>query len=115
VGDVKSKEEKVLSLPEAKTLVEKRRKDGALGYEQQNTAAYFDEFVSIDEKDAREMRSELGKLGFLSDAQAASVVNNMPRFENEVRAVLAGGEKSGCTPEQAKSVLKIVKDYAPKK
>ncbi|MEM0475427.1 MAG: hypothetical protein QW343_01405 [Candidatus Norongarragalinales archaeon] len=110
--------EKIISLPEAKALLEKRRKEGALGYEQQNTFEYLEEFAAFDEKDAREMRKELEKLGFLNEAQIVSVVNNAPRFENEVRAILAGcagGEKSGCTAEQAKQVLKIVKSYSPKK
>ena len=110
-----AKEEKIIALPEARALLEKRRKDGALGYEQQNTLAYFEEFASLGEKDGREMAKELAGLGFLSEAQIASLVNNLPRFENEVRAILAGGEKSGATAEQAKQVLKIIKDYSPKK
>lgn len=107
--------EKIVSLPEAKALLEKRRKDGPLGYEQQNTLAYLGEFAAIEEKDAREMAKELAKLEFLSEAQIASVINNTPRFENEVRAILAGGEKGGVSPDQAKQVLKIVKAYAPSK
>ncbi len=112
---MEAKGEKTVSIPEAKALLEKRRKEGALGYEQQNTLAYFEEFAAIDEKDAREMEKELAKLGFLSETQIASVINNSPRFENEVRAILAGGDKAGVTAEQAKQVLKIVKDYAPGK
>lgn len=110
--------EKTIALPEAKALLEKRRKESALGYEQQNTLAYFEEFAAFDEKEAREMEKELAKLGFLSEAQIASVVNNSPRFENEVRAILAGlagGDKNSVTAEQAKQVLKIVKEHAPAK
>ncbi len=110
-----AKNEKTLSIPEAKTLLEKRNKEGPLGYEQQNTLAYFQEFALINEKNAKEMEKELEKLGFLNETQIASVINNVPRFENEVRAIIAGGDKSGATPEQAKQVLKIVKDYAPAK
>ena len=110
-----AKNEKTLSIPEAKTLLEKRKKDGPLGYEQQNTLAYFEEFASIDEKNAKEMEKDLVKLEFLNETQIASLINNAPRFENEVRAILAGGDKNGVTPEQAKQVLKIAKDYAPTK
>jgi DNA-directed RNA polymerase subunit F len=107
--------EKIIALPEAKALLEKRKRESALGYEQQNTLAYFEEFVAFDERQAREIAKELEKLGFLSEAQIASVVNNAPRFENEARAILAGGEKASVTAEQAKHVLKIVKEHSPGK
>jgi len=110
--NVKVISEKNVSLSEALSLLEKRKKDGELGYEQQNTLDYLQEFAVLSEKDSNALARELCELG-LTEEQAISIVNIMPKKEDEVRAVLAGGKTA--SPELVKNILKTVKKYKPEK
>lgn len=109
---MKINSEKNISLSEALTLLEKRQKDGDLGYEQQNTLDYLREFTLLNEKDSNALENELRELG-VNEEQAVSLVNLLPKKEDEVRAVLAGGKTT--SPELVKNVLKAVKRYKPEK
>ncbi len=104
--------EKNVSLREALSLLEKRKKDGELGYEQQNTLDYLQEFAALNEKDSNALEKELCGLG-LTEEQAISITNIMPKKEEEVRAVLAGNKT--ITLELVKNILKTVKKYKPEK
>ncbi|NYZ78217.1 DNA-directed RNA polymerase subunit F [Candidatus Micrarchaeota archaeon] len=104
--------EKNVSLSEALSLLEKRQKDGDLGYEQQNTLNYLQEFVVLNEKDSNALEKELRELG-VSEEQAVSLANLLPKKEDEVRAVLAGGKTT--SPDLVKNILKAVKSYKPEK
>lgn len=103
-------EEKYLTVEEAKELLEKRRKDGELGYEQQNTLDYLEKFAKLTEKEAEKMRKELEALGLLNEKQVVWLVNTVPQKEDAVKAVLSQ-EKLELNAEQVKDVLKICKKF----
>lgn len=106
--------EKLISLPEALALLQKRQKEGDLGYEQQNTLAYLQEFARLSVKDADSLKKELKELGFLNEFQIISLTNLLPKNEDEARLVL-GGDKTSFSGEQVKKVLEILRKYKPSK
>ncbi|HEV8289416.1 MAG TPA: hypothetical protein VGQ00_00480 [Candidatus Norongarragalinales archaeon] len=111
---MKSVEEKFLTLTEVKELLEKRKKesDASLGYEQTNTLEYVETFAKLEPKDASALKKELEKAG-IPEKAAVSVVNVLPKKDDEARSVLvgAGAEPS---PEHVKNVVQLVKEYAKK-
>ncbi len=102
--------EKYLTLEEAKDLLEKRKKDSDLGYEQQNTLDYLEKFAKLTKAQAEKMRKELEGLGILTDKQVVWLVNVVPQKEDTVKAI-CGHEKLELNAEQVKDVLKICKKY----
>jgi len=105
--------EKPVGLGHALELLEKRRKDGELGYEQQNTLVYLTEFASLSVKEEKELRKELEELGFLNEKHIAMLLALAPKKEDDVKSVLAF-DKSAFSGEQVKEVLKVVKKFVGK-
>ena len=103
--------EKFLTLEEAKELLEKRKKDGELGYEQQNALDYLEKFAKLGKGESEKMRKELEGLGILTEKQVVWLVNVVPSKEDTVKAIL-GQEKLELSAEQVKDVLKVCKKYA---
>ena len=103
--------EKVISVSEAKELLEKRQKDSDLGYEQQNTLAHLQKFAKLTEAKAEKLRLELNELNILSEKQIAQLLDVLPTKENLLKTVLIH-DKRDLTGDQLKEILKIVKKYA---
>ena len=104
-------EEKVISISEAKGLLDKRKKDSELGYEQQNSLTHLEKFAKISEDKAEKLRLELNELNILSEKQIAQLIDNLPTKENIVKTILTR-ERLDFTTDQIKEILKIVKKYA---
>ncbi|VVB67123.1 Uncharacterised protein [Candidatus Norongarragalina meridionalis] len=103
--------EKPLAYSEALAVLEKRQKDGALSYEQQNTFDYLTAFAKITDKEAAELRKEL--IGMGVDERSATVIASvLPKKEEEVKTIL-GGKASDA--ELPKNILKAVKKFTGKK
>ena len=110
---MKVQSEKLVSLVEATEIMEKRKKKGDLGYEQQNTLDYLQEFCYLNKKKADALEKELKALD-LKEEQIVSLTNLLPQKESVVRLVLSSD--GGATPEQVKEVVKIMKKHIkPKK
>ncbi len=103
--------EKILLLPEALEMLEKRQKQGELGYEQQNTLTYLQAFSQLSAKDARALFKELTELG-LTEKQAALLCNLLPKKEDLLQAALTADKASAPVSEdKMKEILKIIKKY----
>ncbi len=101
-----------VSTPEALDLLQKRQKDGELGYEQQNTLTHLEKTAKIDAKAAKTLKKALEKSDVaLSEEQASALVSLMPKNADDVRAVLAQ-EKTDATDEQIKALLSVLKPGA---
>ena len=101
--------EKVLLNAEALELLEERKKEGELGYEQQNALGHLQSFTALSAKDSRALHKELVEAG-LTEKQAMLVCNLTPKREDGLKTVLTA-DKSEVTDEKVKEVLKIVKKY----
>lgn len=100
---------KPVSAPEALELLQKRQKDGELGYEQQNTLTHLEAVSKMDAKEAKATERELqAGVPALSEAQLAALVSLVPKNADDVRSILAQ-EKSEATDDDVKNLLAILK------
>ncbi|MFH0971334.1 MAG: hypothetical protein V1835_02085 [Candidatus Micrarchaeota archaeon] len=104
-------EEKAISYAEAKALLEKHKKDGELGYEQQNTLEYLEKFTKLSESESEKLGKELGELNILSEKQIMELTNNLPTKEELVKTILSK-EKLDFTSEKIKEITKILKKHS---
>ncbi|MBU1197808.1 RNA polymerase Rpb4 family protein [Candidatus Micrarchaeota archaeon] len=102
--------EKYITLSEAKDLLEKRKKDSELSYEQQNALDYLEKFAKLSKTESEKMKKELEGLGILTDKQIVYLINIVPQKEDTVKAILSQ-EKLELNGEQVKTVLKVCKKY----
>ena len=101
---------KLLNVDEALSYLQKRQKDGELGYEQQNTLTHLTAVAKLDPKDAAELQKELGDFGFLNERQVVMLVSLLPKKEEDVKFILSQ-DKNALTPDNLKQVLKTVKEH----
>jgi len=99
------------AVPEGeKPAEEKKEVPGELSYEQQNTLDYADKFAKITPKEADELEKKLREISGLTEKQVVSIVNVLPKKEDELKAILAK-DKLELDEEQIKTVAKIIKEY----
>jgi len=95
---------------EEKPAEEKKEETGELSYEQQNTLDYAQKFAKLSPKDAAELEKKLAETGLLNEKQIISLINVLPKKDDEVKAILAK-DKTELGEEQIKTVAKIIKEY----
>ena len=79
---------KPASIPEALEILETRKKDGDLGYEQQLSYDHAKRFALISSDKAEKMRKELEELN-LSPKTCVSIVDTMPTDIIQLKQILA--------------------------
>lgn len=100
------------SLPEVLEILEERKKDGELGYEQQIEYEHAKKFVKLSTNEAEKMSKELVSAG-LSERTALKCVEVMPLDINQLKLVLVI-DKITLDEESLKKVLGIVNSYRSK-
>ncbi len=102
-------ESSVVSTPVALDILEKRKKDGELGYEQQLAYDHASKIHMPSKADAEKMQKELVEEG-LSARGAVKVVDVMPINETQLKQVLVI-EKKTYEDDTIKKVMAIVNKY----
>lgn len=102
--------EKIINVPHALHLLQKRQKEGELGYEQQNTLAYLEKVAKLGAKEADALAKALSGFG-LPDMAVASLIAILPKKEEDVRQILAQ-ENAAVDEEKVKEILKTIKEHA---
>ena len=88
-------ETKPISFSTVKTYLEERKKEapgGELGYEQSNTLEYVKKFSELSEAKERDLRSDISKIADIPEAQLISLIDLLPKKEEEVKLVLLTGK-----------------------
>ncbi len=75
------------------------------------TYDYVSKFVSIDSKDAKEMKKKLMKECELTEDEAVEIVNIRPTSLAELRSFTFGWKKL-ILAETLEKILKIIKEYS---
>ncbi len=104
-----SNEEKIgriVSLAEARDILEKREKEGDFGYEQTLALDYAKKFSVIDTKQSESLKKKLEELG-ISEKIAVSIANIMPLDIMQIKQILAN-EKKEVEPETAEKAFSLV-------
>ncbi len=100
------KSARVASIPEALEILESRKKDGELGYEQQLSYDHVKKFAQLSPEKAVKIRKELEALG-LSEKACVSIIDTMPADIMQVKQIIAN-EKSTPPEGTAEKAFEIV-------
>ena len=98
-------EEKPVSVSEIKKILDKRKEDGELTYEQKVTLEYAQEFGRTGPRKLKEALEKLEGLG-VQDKVAVRIVDVKPKTKDELKLIF---EKTrlGLKEEQIKKILDI--------
>ena len=102
--------EEDVSALEAKKIMNDRKKEGDLVYEQKICTEYLDKLPKLSQVKEKEMIDELSKIAILKPRYIALIVNMLPDTEDEV-AVLFSKERTNLKKEEIKQIVDIVKKY----
>ncbi|MBI5159220.1 DNA-directed RNA polymerase subunit F [Candidatus Micrarchaeota archaeon] len=101
---------KPATVAELENILEKRAKDGELGFEQQTTLDYAKKNKKLKKEEAVKLVKELLKMEKMKEDVAAKIADVMPRNEVEVN-LLFSKERTTLDASEAKQVLEIVGKY----
>jgi DNA-directed RNA polymerase subunit F len=99
------------TLAEVADVLEKRQKEGELGFEQQTTLGYAKKYAKLSKKKAAELMEELQKLDKVKPAVAAKIADILPKNSDQIRLIFAN-ERYSLSSAEIEEVLKIVKKYS---
>jgi DNA-directed RNA polymerase subunit F len=105
------KDEKFVSWPEAKKILEKKAKEKELGYEQKNALEHLRKFSKLNDKAINDMMDEFRKIEKLKERNIISIINMMPKDADEIRLLFAN-EIVTVSDDDKKKILSIVKKFA---
>ncbi|MCX8190187.1 MAG: RNA polymerase Rpb4 family protein [Candidatus Diapherotrites archaeon] len=102
-----------VTLSKAKNLLEKRKLDSELSYEQEEALKYAKIFSKVTKKQRDKIMEELNKLGKIRPELAVKIVDILPQDIEILR--LLPDKKDELKDEDLEAVLQIIKKYGPKK
>ena len=105
------KEQRPVTLAEVLKIMEKRKTEGELGFEQQATYDYLKARTLLSKKKAGEMLEEVAKLDKVTPEIAIKIVDILPKTEAQLSVIVAKERHSFSKAEMAE-MLKIVEKYA---
>ncbi len=103
---------RLASVAEVQEILEDRKKDGELGYEQQLAFDYTNKFSKLSRSESKKMQKELEESG-LSEKLALKVIEIMPIEASQLKLILAM-DKTRAPAEDTTVVklMEIVKSYS---
>jgi len=101
----------LITNPEAKETLKKRKEEVELGYEQKNSLEYLKKYDKLTEKKAKELMEKLTEVKKLRERQIIAIVNLMPEDNDDLRLVLEK-DYSLLTDEEKTLILESVKKFS---
>ncbi len=103
---------RLASVAEVMDLLEDRKKDGELGYEQILTLEYAGKFSKLKELESKKMKKELEELG-LSEVLSLKVIEIMPNEPNLLKLILAMDKnRQPADDNTVNKILEVVKSHS---
>jgi DNA-directed RNA polymerase subunit F len=102
-------DKKPVSSAEALEVLESRKEEGELGYEQKLAYEHIKKFSAISAEEARKMAKELMEYG-VGEATAIKIVDIMPIDAIQLKHILAREKKTFEEDEVAK-MMEVVKSH----
>jgi DNA-directed RNA polymerase subunit F len=103
--------EEDISNASAKDIMDARKKEHDLVYEQKICLEYLEKVCRLSPTKIREMVEELGKISILKPRYIALIVNVLPDTDGETEALFSK-ERTNLKKEEVKQIVEIVKKYA---
>ncbi len=100
--------EQPVSLAEVKQIINARKKDSEITYEQKKTLTYVKDFLKADEEKAVPLMKELAEMG-IEKKIAAKIADFMPEDKDALRAVLS--KEKTVQDKEAEKILELVAKY----
>ncbi|MDE1834436.1 MAG: DNA-directed RNA polymerase subunit F [Candidatus Micrarchaeota archaeon] len=108
----KRDEGRLASVSEVMEILEERKKDGELGYEQQLAFDYMEKFSKLGKGDSGKMQKQLEELG-LSEPLALKTIEIMPIDAMQMKLILAMDKTRAPTEDDAiNKMMEVVKSYS---
>jgi DNA-directed RNA polymerase subunit F len=99
--------EREVSLPEVKSMLEKRKKDEELSYEQKASYEYAKSQAKSGIRKTQQLVEELVKIGKIDEQTAVMIADNHPQDKDDLNTLLEK-KRHGLTETEAKKVLDLV-------
>ncbi len=100
--------ERIVAVGEVKEILEKRKKDKELTYEQQLAMEHVEKIGALDEKKAEKLKRALVEMG-LSEKSAVKMVDILPKNIMTLKQILAT-EKKPFSDDEANKMLTLIKE-----
>ncbi|MBI5061491.1 MAG: hypothetical protein HZB67_04215 [Candidatus Aenigmarchaeota archaeon] len=95
---------------EAKKIMEDRKKQGDMTYEQKICFEFLEKSVKMTQAQFNDLVDELKKIAILKPRYIALIINMMPDTEEEVEA-LFNKERTNLKKEEIKQIVDIIKQF----
>lgn len=106
--DIISEED--VSNESAKEIMEARKKERDLVYEQKICLEYLEKTCKLSPSKVKEITEELSKIAILKPRYIALIVNILPDTEDEVEALFSK-ERTNLKKEEVKQIVEVVRKY----
>ena len=94
----------------AKDIMEARKKERDLVYEQKICLEYLEKTCKLSSSKVQSLIEELGKIAILKPRYIALIVNILPDMEDEVEALFSK-ERTNLKKEEVKQIVEIVSKH----
>ena len=102
--------EEDINMSDTKKIMEERKKEGNLVYEQKICHEYLEKVSKLPATKLKNMIDDLSKIAILKPRYVALIVNMLPDTEEEVM-VLFSKERTNLKKEEVNQIVDIVKKY----
>ena len=102
--------EEDVSIHDAKRIMEERKKQSDLVYDQKICLDYLDKIATLTQKQVESVVEELGKIQILKPRYISLIMNLMPDTEEEVEALFSK-ERTNLKKEEVKQIVSIISKY----
>jgi len=102
--------EEDINMSDTKKIMEERKKEGNLVYEQKICLEYLEKVSKLPATKLKNMIEDLSKIAILKPRYIALIVNMLPDTEEEVM-VLFSKERTNLKKEEINQIVDIVKKY----
>jgi DNA-directed RNA polymerase subunit F len=102
--------EEDVSVHDAKKILEDRKKEKDLVYDQKICLEYLEKISSLTAMQLKNITEELGAITILKPRYVALILSMMPDTEEEVE-MLFSKERTNLKKEEIKKIVEIVKKY----
>jgi DNA-directed RNA polymerase subunit F len=103
-------EERYVTLPEVKQLLEKEAAARELSADQKLALDHANKISKLELDQAKALQAELSKLGFVSEALCAKIVDLMPTHSDDIRVIFSK-ERMVLDKKYIEQILSTVAKY----
>jgi len=100
---------RAVTLSEVLDILEKRKRMGPLGYEQQSTYDYSLKFNKFDSKSVKNLMDKFVNEFGLSDRLAVNIIDSAPEYKSTLKTILAQ-DKIDLGEDKLNEILKLIED-----